>query len=187
MVTTFIVATYALVGEVREKDGIAGEVDLAALLSSTSQARFWNDGFGTLRYLAPVPQQSSGLVQAYDAAFRSTLLRTKSISCNDTGHTPKNVPFSLENYVSEISSYTLAHVPIIWVYVLSDELDGYSPAYVPNQILAASSRLNFSQAHLGVGGGVYVLVYFLWMDGWIRVVAKKRDQCCRQLLPDIDA
>lgn len=145
MATPFIAATYALVQEVRRKSGDVGDVDLASLLSSTSQARQWNDGTGTLNDLAPVPQQGPGLVQAYDAAFTSTFLTTKSISFNDTDHMSENVTFTLENSGSDTVTYTLSNIPAIGVYVLSKDFQDYSPAYFPNPIFAASAGLNFSQ------------------------------------------
>lgn len=145
MATPFVAATYALVQEVRKKSGNVGESDLATLLSSTSQAQLWNDGSGTLNDLAPVPQQGTGLVQAYAAAFTSTLLTTQSISFNDTDHKPENMTFTLENTGSDTITYTLSNIPAIGMYVLYNDLQAYFPAYFPNPIFAASAGLNFSQ------------------------------------------
>lgn len=144
MATPFVAATYALIQEVRRKNGNGGGVNLATLLSSTSQARFWNDGSGTLNDLAPVPQQGPGLVQAYDAAFTNTFLTTSSISFNDTNHMPENATFTLENSGSDTITYTLSNIPAIGMYVLTNDVEDYSPASFPNPIFAASASLNFS-------------------------------------------
>lgn len=145
MATPFVAATYALVQEARRKRGDVGNVNLASLLSSTSQARLWNDGTGSLKNLAPVPQQGAGLVQAYDAAFTNTLLTTRSISFNDTDHMPENVTFTLENSGSNNVTYTLSNIPAIGMYVLSKNIQDYSPGSFPNPIFAASASLKFSQ------------------------------------------
>lgn len=158
MATPFVAATYALVQEARRENGVSGDVDLATLLSSTSQARFWNDGSGTLNDLAPIPQQGPGIVQAYDAAFTSTLLTTRSISFNDTDHMPENVTFALGNSGSDTITYTFSNLPAMGMYVFSNDVEDYSPASFPNPIFAASASLNFSQDLVTLAPGERVFI-----------------------------
>ncbi|KAJ0119655.1 hypothetical protein J7T55_013858 [Diaporthe amygdali] len=140
MATPLIAAVYALVGQVR---GTYDPKELAMALSSTSQAQLWNDGFGTINGVAPVPQQGAGLVQAYDAAFLTTHLSTKGISFNDTVNL-RNVTFTIQNLGSESVTYELGNRPALTMNTLF--MNTYYPQSFPNTIIAATADIEFSQS-----------------------------------------
>ncbi|KKY29479.1 putative minor extracellular protease vpr [Diaporthe ampelina] len=116
-------------------------------LSTTSRAQLWNDGTGTLKGLAPVPQQGAGLVQAYDAAFVTTHLSTKGISFNDTDNF-RTATFTIRNLGSEDVTYELGNSPAYSMNSLSVE-SNYPQAY-PNTIIAAAADLEFSKTSVTV-------------------------------------
>lgn len=147
MATPFMAAVYTLVGQAR---GTFDPTQLGTILASNAHAQLWNDGTGTLRELAPVPQQGSGLVQAYDAAFTTTLLSVKSISFNDTYHSVPNATFTIRNMGNETVIYHLGHSPALSMYTLPFTADQFYPEDFPNRILAESAVLNFSQTSVRV-------------------------------------
>lgn len=142
MATPFVASVYALVAQAR---GTFDPTSLGTILTSNARAQLWNDGTGTLKEIAPVPQQGTGLVQAYDAAFTTTLLTVKSISFNDSYHSPQNVTFTIRNMGPETVTYKLGNSPALSMYTLSLDTDVYYPEAFPNQILADSAVLDFSQ------------------------------------------
>lgn len=139
MATPFMAAVYALVGEAR---GTFDPTELAIYLSSTSNARRWNDGSGTLDGLAPVAQQGAGLVQAYDAAFVTTHLSTKGISFNDTDHF-RSAIFTIRNLGSQNVTYELGNSPAYSMNSLSSQSN--YPETFPNSIIASTADLEFSK------------------------------------------
>lgn len=141
MATPFVAAAYALVGQVRGTFDPAG---LRNVVTSHARAQLWNDGTGTLEEVAPVPQQGTGLIQAYDAAFSTALLTTSSLSFNDTYRSVGNATFTIRNMDEEPVTYKFGNSPALSMYTLSIK-NSFFPDYFPNQILAASARLDFSQ------------------------------------------
>lgn len=149
MATPLVAAVYALVGQVR---GTFDPTILGNLLTSTANANLWNDGSTTYGVLAPVPQQGPGLVQAYDAAFATTLLSTQSISFNDSAHFVPNATFSIENTGSESVSYTIGHAAALTVYTFDEDGDDY-PAFFPNPTADAVATLAFSETTVELAAG----------------------------------
>lgn len=150
MATPFTAGVLALIKQVRNATLTPGELD--SLISSTSKANFWNDGGGSLRDLAPVSQQGPGLIQAYDAAYATTLVSRSSIAFNDTDHSPGAVEFTLSNEGDDTVTYELENVPALGMYMLTEDRESYAydTAYFPNPIFAASSSLNFSNTTLSL-------------------------------------
>lgn len=144
MATPFVAGVYALIAEARgNKPG--NLQDLAGLVTSTGKANLWNDGAGVLRELAPAAQQGPGLIQAYDAAFTTTLLSVRSISFNDSDNSPGPVTFTIENAGSDTITYRIGHNPSIGMYVLTKTGGDEMPAYFPNPMFAVAASMNFSQ------------------------------------------
>lgn len=144
MATPFVAAVYALMAEIR--GSTPGKLhDLTGIISSTARASLWNDGAGALRELAPVVQQGSGLIQAYDAAFATTILSVSSISFNDTDNSPGPVTFIIENTGSDTITYRIGHTPSIGMYVLNGISEDGTPAVFPNPIFAVAADMDFSQ------------------------------------------
>lgn len=143
MATPFVAAVYALMAEIRgDKDNLEY---LTSLISSTGKANLWNDGAGALRELAPAAQQGPGLIQAYDAAFTTTLLSVNSIAFNDSNNSPGPVNFTIENAGSDTITYRIGHNPSIGMYVLNEVAGDETPAYFPNPIFTAAADMDFSQ------------------------------------------
>lgn len=149
MATPQIAAIYALVGQVR---GTFDPEELRNLLTTTAKANLWNDGSSTYGSLAPVPQQGPGLVQAYDAAFATTLITPASVSFNDTDHFLESFDIQIANTGSETLSYTIGHAAALTVYTLDADGDDY-PAYFPNPTADAAATLSFSSTSIEVAAG----------------------------------
>ena len=147
MATPLAAAAYALVGQVR---GTFDPNELGTVLTSNARSQLWNDGTGTLQEIAPVPQQGTGLIQAYDAAFATTLLTTKSLAFNDTLHSVPNATFTIRNMGNETVTYQLGNSPALSMCTLPIYAYDFHPDSFPNQILAASARLEFSETSVEI-------------------------------------
>ncbi|ROW01254.1 hypothetical protein VMCG_05990 [Cytospora schulzeri] len=147
MATPFVAAVYALVGQAR---GTFDPTQLGTVLANNALAQLWNDGTGTLQEIAPVPQQGTGLVQAYDAAFTTTLLTVKSLSFNDTHRSVPNATFTIRNMGPDSVIYNLGNSPALSMYTLPLIADSFYPENFPNRILADSAALNFSRTSVKV-------------------------------------
>lgn len=91
--TPHVSGAYALIMEVRHS--IRPDL-LESLCSNTAKPQLSRaDDFRG--YLAPPAQQGAGLIQVYDAAFTSTLLRPASLSFNDSDHAVSAHDFGVEN------------------------------------------------------------------------------------------
>lgn len=154
MATPILAAIYALVGQVR---GTFDPTILGNVLTTTAKSQLWNDGSTTYSSLAPAPQQGPGLVQAYDAAFATTLLSPASISFNDTDNFVDTVSFAIENTGSEMVTYAISHVPALTVYTLDDAGDLW-PAEFPNPSADETATLSFSFSSVTVAAGATVNV-----------------------------
>lgn len=154
MATPILAAIYALVGQAR---GTFDPTTLGNVLTTTAKSQLWNDGSTTYASLAPAPQQGPGMVQAYDAAFATTLLSPASVSFNDTDHFVDTFSFAIENTGSGAVTYTLGHVAALTVYTLDDAGDLF-PAEFPNPTAAAAATLAFSASSVDVAAGATVNV-----------------------------
>lgn len=154
MATPILAAIYALVGQAR---GTFDPTTLGNVLTTTAKAQLYNDGDTTYSSLAPAPQQGPGLVQAYDAAFVTTLLSPASVSFNDTDHFVDTFSFAIENTGSETVTYAIGHVAAQTVYTLDDTGDLW-PAYFPNPTADEIATLAFSSSSIDVAAGATVNV-----------------------------
>jgi hypothetical protein len=148
MATPQVAAIYALVGQVR---GTFDPTILGNAISTTAKANLWNDGEASYAGLAPVAQQGPGLIQAYDAAFTTTLLSVASISFNDTEHFVDSYSFAIENIGSSSVTYTVSHVPALTAYTLTEPASW--PAYFPNPLTESAASLTFSASTVEVPAG----------------------------------
>ncbi|KAG6008140.1 hypothetical protein E4U21_004897 [Claviceps maximensis] len=122
------------------------------LLSSTAKPQLFNDGNKFYDFLAPVPQQGGGIVQAHDAAFVKTLLSPSSLSFNDTDHFANNLKFTLQNIDKKPASYKITHVPTITMYTFSANGSIYVQPF-PNDASHAAATLRFSETNITLRGG----------------------------------
>lgn len=146
MATPLVAAIYALVSQARNISN--NPTEMKNLISSTAKANFWNDGGGSLRDLASIAQQGPGMIQAYDAAYTTTLLSKSSISFNDSSHSPGAVEFVISNEGGDTITYELGHLPALGMYMMQyeSESEEASPVGFPNPIFAAHAAMNFSES-----------------------------------------
>lgn len=150
MATPFVAGSVALLLQVRGKN--TSPATLKNLLSAYSKAQLFNDNTkfynGTL---APVPQQGSGEIQVYDAAYATTLLEPANLSFNDTAHLAKKLTFKLSNTGKESVTFNIGQVSALTMYALSEGSTHVKP--FPNDIVDTSAKLSFSQDKVTIGAG----------------------------------
>ncbi|KAI9148487.1 Minor extracellular protease vpr [Paramyrothecium foliicola] len=181
MATPLVAAAFALVAEAR---GTLEPAEIENRLAATSNPQLWFNitGDGVFEdWLTPSAQQGAGLIQVYDAAYSTTLLRPSSLSFNDTEHNTAQ-SFRIENEGKEAITYKISHVPSNTIYVLNRELQ--PPDMFPNDdlIIRGGAKLSFSEREVTIAPGdkaiikvtaappqeVQVLRYPLW-SGYITV------------------
>lgn len=153
MATPLAAGIIALLGEVR---GDLNPKTIQALLSSTANPQVFNDGSQFYEFLAPTSQQGAGLIQAYDAAYTTTILEPVGLSFNDTAHLQASLNFTLTNKGTKAVTYKFTNVPAITTYTL----DGNStvPVPFPNEPVEAAASLKFSQNNIKINPGQAVTV-----------------------------
>jgi hypothetical protein len=119
MATPLSAAVFALIAEVR---GTFDPATIENYLAATSNPQLFNDGTATYPVLAPVPQQGAGLIQAYNAAYATTLLSVSSLSFNDTDNLVDTLNFTISNLGTEGVSYDLASVGAATAYTFSTSI-----------------------------------------------------------------
>jgi hypothetical protein len=122
------------------------------LLSANANPQLFNDGSKFYDYLAPVPQQGGGLIQAYDAAYAKTTVSPSSLSLNDTDHFVKTREFKLKNTDKGKITYKITHVPAITMYTLLGGNSIYVQPF-PNDAVAASATVKLSETSVTLNGG----------------------------------
>lgn len=142
-------AVVALVAEVR---GTFDPILIENVLSATANPQLFNDGAEFYDFLAPVPQQGGGLIQAYDAAYTTTLLEPSSLSFNDTDNFVESLNFTLHNTGKKEVSYDVSHVPTYTFYTL-DGSGGITPMQFPNDAVDAKAKVAFSENKVTLGAG----------------------------------
>lgn len=146
-------AIYALISQAR---GTLDPSILERVVSSTASPKVWaEDASGRL---APVPQQGGGLIQAFDAAYTTTIPSVASISFNDTANFIPSANFSIQNLGPDDVTYELGHVAAVTMYTF--EKGDIYPAFYPNPTADASATLKLSDTKVTVpaGGSVDITV-----------------------------
>ncbi|KAL7622583.1 hypothetical protein AAE478_008091 [Parahypoxylon ruwenzoriense] len=146
MACPLMAAVYALVSQAR---GTLDPSTLERVLSSTAKPKAWaEDASGRL---APVAQQGAGLIQAFEAAYATTVLSIASISFNDTDNFIPSVNFSIQNLGPDDATYELGHVEAITMYTFKK--DRVYPAFYPNPTVDAYATLEFSDSKVTIPAG----------------------------------
>ncbi|ODA77519.1 hypothetical protein RJ55_07148 [Drechmeria coniospora] len=133
-----VAGVVALVGQVR---GTFDPELINGLLSSTAKPQPFHDGKKDYDYYAPVAQQGGGLVQAYDAAFATTLLKPYALSFNDSDHFLHNPNVTISNMGPREVTYKLSHVPAITMYTLDRGAD--FPDKFPSEAVRVAAAIAF--------------------------------------------
>ncbi|KNG51237.1 subtilisin-like serine protease PR1C [Stemphylium lycopersici] len=145
MATPLAAAITALVAQVR---GTFDPTELESVLSATSNPNLFNDGSTTHAYLAPVPQQGGGILQAYDAAYTKTVLSVSSISFNDTANRIETTDFTIKNTGTEDVTYSITNVIAASAYTLEE--GSILPMSFPNELVTQGATLSFSEDQVTV-------------------------------------
>lgn len=150
MACPLVAAAYALIAEVR---GTFDPVLLESLLSASANPQLFHDTIQFYPFLAPVPQQGGGLIQAFDAAYAKTLVEPASFSFNDTANFIEALNFTISNIgADEDITYEISHVPTIAMYTLAP--NSIHPAMAPNEpILDGFASFTFSESTVTVPAG----------------------------------
>jgi len=130
MACPLVAAIYALVMNAR---GTKDPRIIENALSATAKPSLFHNGQVSFPYLAPVPQQGAGTIQAYDAAYVTTLLSESSLSFNDTDHHVGMHNFTIENHGRSSVIYTLGHVGAGTAYTFANETTIF-PAQFPAEL-----------------------------------------------------
>ncbi|KAH9218561.1 subtilase [Leptodontidium sp. 2 PMI_412] len=107
MATPLVASVVALISQVR---GTRDPKELERVLSTTARPvnRTSTDGDSAP---GPVVQQGAGMVQAYDAAYISTVFNVPNLSFNDTSHFESEKTFKITNRGRNTVNYTFSHKP----------------------------------------------------------------------------
>ncbi|KAG5998265.1 hypothetical protein E4U54_002226 [Claviceps lovelessii] len=139
MSTPMVAGVIALMGEYRESLDINM---IRNLLSVNAKPPLYNQGGKFSDVLAPAAQGGAGLIQALEAAVATTLIDRPSLAFNDTEHLNGALNFTITNDGKEDVTYDIAQRPAGSVYVLAK--DSIYPSASPNELVAASASLSFS-------------------------------------------
>ncbi|KAJ4268870.1 hypothetical protein NW762_002941 [Fusarium torreyae] len=146
----------ALIAEVR---GTRDPALIENLLSASSNPQLFNDGTAFKDFLAPVPQQGGGIVQAHDAAHAKILLSRSSLSFNDTDNFAPSLNFTLKNTGKKQVDLQISHVPAITAFTLVE--DYIYPDSFPNDFDKKHASLKFSESKVSVDAGKSVVIEVL--------------------------
>ncbi|KAI1360511.1 peptidase S8/S53 domain-containing protein [Xylaria arbuscula] len=119
MACPLVAGIYALIADVR---GTFDPATLEALIASTAKPRLYNEGAGNANVFASVAQVGAGLVQAYDAAYATTLLSKSYLAFNDTDHLDRTLSFTIKNLGKSTVTYNLGSVGAATAYTFSDSI-----------------------------------------------------------------
>ncbi|KAH8738208.1 peptidase S8/S53 domain-containing protein [Ilyonectria robusta] len=156
MATPLMAGIFALISEVR---GTLEPELIENLLSASSNPQLFNDGERYYQFLAPVPQQGAGLVQAHDAAHAKVLLSPSSLSFNDTDHFVQSLNFTLKNTCTKDVEFEISHAPAGTTYTLVE--NSIYPDSFPNEFTSPQATVKFSENKVTVGAGKSVTIEVL--------------------------
>lgn len=155
MATPLTAGVYALLAEAR---GTKDPFELQNVLASTAKPTDWFDEDEIHDFLAPIPQQGAGQIQAFDAANVKTVLSASSISLKDSDHFEADQTFSIKNTGDEDITYTLAHVKTPTVYFFTP--GSREPSKFPNPVVQDGPKVTFESDKILVSAGETANVTF---------------------------
>lgn len=138
-----------------------GSVDpdlVNSVFAAEAKPAAFNDGTGFSPFLAPVPQQGAGLIQAYDAVHSVAEIYPPSLSFGITSDPVLDLNFTIANNGPADVDYAISHVPTLTFYTL--DLGSIYPAAFPNEAANVTATLEFSdnKVHVPAGGSATVHV-----------------------------
>lgn len=97
------------------------------------------------------PSAGEGIIEAYDAAFTTTLLTPSQLSFGDATSSGESINFTLFNESDEEVTYKISHVPTVSVYTYSES--SIYPSEFPNEIVGEHVSLSFSERKVSLSAG----------------------------------
>ncbi|KAF3940882.1 Cucumisin [Dactylella cylindrospora] len=108
MATPYVAGVVALYLQKAKNEGrTVTPAELRVGLTTTGKPLVWNDGTKNSSFLAPVPQQGGGLVDAYKFLNSKTSVDTDLLEFNDTQHFHSSLDFKITNRDSKPVTYKL--------------------------------------------------------------------------------
>ncbi|KAI0444987.1 peptidase S8/S53 domain-containing protein [Xylaria telfairii] len=148
MACPLVAGIYALIADVR---GTFDPATLESLIASTANPRLYNAGSGNSNIKAAVAQVGAGLVQAYDAAYATTLLSKSYLAFNDTDHLQRTLKFSVKNLGKKAVTYKLGSVGAATGYTFSNSI--YPDLFPGLQVSAEYASIRLSSSSITVRPG----------------------------------
>ncbi len=133
-------AIYALLMNAR---GTKDPKTLENVLSATAHPNLFRLNGKSNGLLAPVPQQGGGLLQAWDAAYATTLLSVSSLSFNDTDNFNPVQNFSISNTGKTAVTYSLTNIGAATAFTFGND-SSITPATFPGELTADFASLSFA-------------------------------------------
>ncbi|RYN45437.1 hypothetical protein AA0114_g9129 [Alternaria tenuissima] len=151
MSTPLVAGVYALLGEVYGK---LEPKRLRRILTHTSKPLAWHDGkTAHPDILAPVAQQGSGLVQAWNAAHTTLEINVDSLMLNDTDHFVGIHTFTITNTGSAEEALGLEHRKAVTMYTMDPKADVLRVGSFPNAIAESWATVSFSSDSITIPAG----------------------------------
>lgn len=141
MASPMVAAIFALVFEARQ--GNINADTIQDLLYTTAKAQLVHFSGRSFEILAPVSQQGSGMVQAFDAAYTSTHIKPSTLTFNDTENSPENLQIIVSNTKNVAIKYILSHSPSATAYTLARDI--MSPTPYPDNLIPTYATLSFTR------------------------------------------
>ncbi|CZR40312.1 putative subtilisin-like serine protease [Fusarium proliferatum ET1] len=156
MASPLVAGIVALIAEAR---GTRDPALIENLLSASANPRLFNDGKIFYDFLAPVPQQGGGIVQAHDAAHAKVLLSRSSLSFNDTDHFAESLNFTVKNTGKKQIDLQISHVPAVTMFTLVENY--IYPDEFPNDFAKEHASLKFSESKVTINAGESIVIEVL--------------------------
>ncbi|KAM0482670.1 hypothetical protein ACHAP7_004170 [Fusarium lateritium] len=156
MASPLVAGIFALIAEVR---GSRDPALIENLLSASASPQLFNDGKAFYDFLAPVPQQGGGILQAHDAAHAKILLSPSSLSFNDTDNFAESLNFTLKNTGKKQINLQISHVPAVTMFTLVENT--IYPDTFPNDFAKEQASVKFSESKVTVDAGESVVIEVL--------------------------
>ncbi|KAI1818848.1 subtilisin-like protein [Poronia punctata] len=153
MACPLVAAIYALIAEVR---GTFDPATLENLIASTANPGLFNDGNETYGVLAPVAQVGAGLIQAYDAAYATTLLSKSYLAFNDTDNLERTLDFTVRNLGRRAVTYKLGSVGAASAYTFSDDI--YPDLFPGLEVTDEYATIKLSKSRITVPPGGHAVI-----------------------------
>ncbi|KAG5661446.1 hypothetical protein KAF25_005568 [Fusarium avenaceum] len=156
MASPLVAGIFALIAEVR---GSRDPALIENLLSASANPQLFNDGKAFYDFLAPVPQQGGGLLQAHDAAHAKILLSPSSLSFNDTDNFAESLNFTLKNTGKKQIDLQISHVPAVTMFTLVENT--IYPDNFPNDFAKEQASVKFSESKVTIDAGESIVIEVL--------------------------